>query len=429
MYDVIVVGAGTVGCIVAYLLARKGFNVCIIDSKRHNDVGNKVCGDALISRGLESLGFSPPKDAIMNIASALYFHAPGIEPIKLKTKIFLLDRFRFGRYFLYKAIENGSIFLDRCKALAPIVKGDKVIGIRAKVIDYKNDLYAKLIIDASGINAVIRRNLPGDWWVSKPIEKNNLALCYREIRKLKVDVDTKYCEVYYDRKVVSGGYYWIFPKKDDLVNVGIGARITAINYDLKGRFYKNILNNQIFIGSEILSYGFGILPISPPLSCSIAPGFITIGDAAWQVNPFIGEGMRPAIISAYLASEIIANSKNFDQEHLWNYNKAFMKKLGIKHAMFAAFGSFFERLDYEEVKPLLSVFEGSTYNFDDFEDFNIGLLLILKALLKGYKQIKSIQKELSIVKFVRSIYNDYPDSPKNFPEWLDRAEKLWKDYL
>jgi flavin-dependent dehydrogenase len=171
------------------------------------------------------------------------------------------------------------------------------------------------------------------------------------------------------------------------------------------------------------------LPISPPLSCSIAPGFITIGDAAWQVNPFIGEGIRPAIISAYLASEIIANSKNFDQEHLWNYNKAFMKKLGIKHAMFAAFGSFFERLDYEEVKPLLSVFEGGTYNFDDFEDFNIGLLLILKALLKGYKQIKSIQKELSIVKFVRSIYNDYPDSPKNFPEWLDRAEKLWKDYL
>lgn len=429
MYDIIVVGAGTAGCIIANLLSKKGFNVCIIDSKRAEEVGKKVCGDALISRGLDSLSFEPPERAIMNIASSLRFHATGIKPIILKTKIFLLDRFKFGQYFLHKAIDNGSIFLDRCKVLSPIVKGDKVIGIKAKVGDSKDEIYAKLIIDASGINATIRRNLPEDWLLSRFIKGNNLALSYREIRKLKDPINTKHCEIFYDRKVAPGGYYWIFPKGDNLVNVGIGARMTALKYNLKERFYKNILSNPIFIGSEILSHGFGILPISPPLIYPTASGFIAIGDAAGQVNPFIGEGIRPSIISAHIAAETIANSKSFDQDYLWRYNVVFMERLGIKHAMFAAFGSFFERLDYEEVKTLLSVFEGGAYNFDDFEDFNISLLLILKAIFKGYKQIKSIKKELSIIKSVRSIYKDFPDSPKKFPDWSYKAEQFWKYYF
>ncbi|MEM3068888.1 MAG: NAD(P)/FAD-dependent oxidoreductase [Nitrososphaerales archaeon] len=429
MYDIVVVGAGISGCIVSYLLAKKGFKVCLIDVKRAQDVGDKVCGDALVGRGLDLLGFEPPSDAITNVASALRFHASGMAPITLKTRVFLLDRPRFGQYFLHKAIDNGSIFVDKCRAFAPILEGDKIIGIKARTDNSQVELFAKVTIDASGINCAIRRNLPKDWWVSKPIEGNNLALCYREIRKLKESkVNTEYCDVFYDRKVVPKGYYWIFPKREDLVNVGLGARMTTINYDLKERLYKHILSNPVFKESEILTQGFGMLPISPPLSCFTASGFIAIGDAAKQVNPFIGEGIRPSIISAYIAAETITKSKDFDQDHLWSYNVDFMKKLGIRHAMFAAFGSFFERLNYEEVKPLLSVYEGGAYKFDDFEDFNIGLLLTLKAFLKGFKQLKSIQREISIVKSVLSIYKDYPDSPKTFLEWMHKAERFWKGY-
>jgi len=424
-----VVGAGIAGCTVASLLAKKGLKVCLIDAKRAEDVGEKVCGDALISRGLDLLGFEPPIDVITNVASALNFHAPGIEPIKLKTRIFLLDRSRFGQYFLHKAIDNGSIFLDKCRAFAPILKDNKVIGIKAKTANSEVEFHAKVVIDASGINGVIRRNLPKDWWVSKPIERYNLALCYREIRKLKrSNVDKEYCDVFYDRKFIPSGYYWVFPKKDDLVNVGLGARIATINYDLRERLYKHVINNPIFDESEILANGFGIVPINPPLGCSTASGFIAIGDAAGQVNPFLGEGIRPSILSAHIAAGIIAEAKSFEQDRLWSYNMDFMKKIGIKHARFAAFSSFFGRLYYGEVKSLLSVFEGGTYNFGDFEDFNISLPLTLKASLKGFKQLKSILKEASIIKSVHSIYRDYPNSPRNFLEWQDKVERFWKGY-
>jgi electron-transferring-flavoprotein dehydrogenase len=429
LYDVIVAGAGIAGCIVASLLAKKGFKVCLIDEKRAEEVGNKVCGDALIVRGLDRLDFEPPGDVITNVASALNFHAAGIEPIRLRTRIFLLDRLKFGQYFLHKAIDDGSFFLDRCRAFAPILEGDKVTGIKAKTDDSEAEFHAKVVIDASGIDGAIRRSLPKDWWVSKPIEKYNLALCYREIRRLKGSrINTEHCEVFYDRKTVPNGYYWIFPKKNDVVNVGLGARIASIDYDLRERLYRNVLIDPVFKESEILEHGFGVLPMNPSLNCFTASGFIVIGDAAGQVNPFTGEGIRPSIISAHIAAETIAESKGFEQDHLWSYNMEFMKKLGIRHAEFATLGSFFERPDYEGVKSLLSIFEGGTFNFEDFEDFNISPFLTLRATLKGFKQLKSILKEASIIRTVHSIYKAYPDSPKDFLKWQERVERFWKEF-
>ncbi len=423
------VGAGIAGCVIASLLAKKGFNVCLIDKRHAENIGNKVCGDALIARGLDQLGFELPKDVITNVALALNFHATGIEPIRLRTRIFLLDRSKFGQYFLHKAMDDGSIFLDKCRAFAPILEEDRVTGIKVKIDNSEAEFHAKVVIDASGINGAIRRSLPEDWWVSKPIEGRDLALCYREIRRLrKSNINTEYCEVFYDRKIVPNGYYWVFPKKDNIVNAGVGTRIAAIDFDLRERLYKNVLTDQIFNESEILEYGFGVLPINPALNCFTASGFIAIGDAAGQVNPFTGEGIRPSIISAHIAAETIAESEGFEQVHLWRYNTEFMKKLGIKHAKFAALSSYFEKPDYEGVNSLLSLFEGGMYKFDDFEDFKINPFLTFRTALKGFKKLKSILKEASIIRSVQSMYSEYPDSPKDFPVWMERVEQFWRNF-
>ena len=46
-FDVIVVGAGTAGTTAARFIAKKGLNVCLIDSKDRNKIGDKICGDAV----------------------------------------------------------------------------------------------------------------------------------------------------------------------------------------------------------------------------------------------------------------------------------------------------------------------------------------------------------------------------------------------
>ena len=60
-FDVIVVGAGTAGCLAAKTVAEAGLKTCLIDSKKREEIGAKVCGDALGEHHLTYLGLSKPQ--------------------------------------------------------------------------------------------------------------------------------------------------------------------------------------------------------------------------------------------------------------------------------------------------------------------------------------------------------------------------------
>ncbi len=55
-FDVLVVGAGTAGCLAAKTVAEAGLKVCLVERKRREEVGEKVCGDALGEHHLKTLG-------------------------------------------------------------------------------------------------------------------------------------------------------------------------------------------------------------------------------------------------------------------------------------------------------------------------------------------------------------------------------------
>ena len=60
-YDVIVVGAGTAGCLAAKTVAEAGLKVCLVERKRREEIGEKVCGDALGEHHLKTLGLEKPQ--------------------------------------------------------------------------------------------------------------------------------------------------------------------------------------------------------------------------------------------------------------------------------------------------------------------------------------------------------------------------------
>jgi len=51
-FDVVVVGAGTGGCMAAKTAAKMGLSVCLIECKNANSIGDKVCGDAIGKQSL-----------------------------------------------------------------------------------------------------------------------------------------------------------------------------------------------------------------------------------------------------------------------------------------------------------------------------------------------------------------------------------------
>src|SRR4030066_1494234 len=60
-YDVVIVGAGTAGCLAAKTIAEAGLKVCIVEAKRREAIGEKICGDALGEHHLKELGLEKPQ--------------------------------------------------------------------------------------------------------------------------------------------------------------------------------------------------------------------------------------------------------------------------------------------------------------------------------------------------------------------------------
>ena len=46
-FDVVIIGAGSGGCLAAKTVAEAGIKVCMIDRKEEHNIGDKVCGDAI----------------------------------------------------------------------------------------------------------------------------------------------------------------------------------------------------------------------------------------------------------------------------------------------------------------------------------------------------------------------------------------------
>ena len=123
-------------------------------------------------------------------------------------------------------------------------------------------------------------------------------------QKLKVD-DPEIIEVHYDGSLV--GYYWVFPRGDRGVDVGVGGYeppgqlLARLKKFLRERF--NVKPSQQNIrGAPINVAGVDtrLLDGQPPV----------IGEAAGFVYPLSGEGIRPSIMSAKaLYTSIAAGGK------------------------------------------------------------------------------------------------------------------------
>jgi digeranylgeranylglycerophospholipid reductase len=135
-FDVIVVGAGTGGSIAARFAAKKGLNVCLIDRKERNQIGDKICGDAVGSEIFETLNINPPKGEELSChIKGAKLYPPNMEKcltlIDPKQVGYIVNRLEFGQRLLNEALDSGvKQFLDNTMALDLIYKNNFVSGLK-----------------------------------------------------------------------------------------------------------------------------------------------------------------------------------------------------------------------------------------------------------------------------------------------------------
>jgi len=443
-FDVIVVGAGTAGCLAAKTTAEAGLKVCLVERKNQKDIGEKVCGDALGEHHLKTVGLKTPKDGeLEKKIEGVKIYSPDLETVfTVEHEDFsgyLLNRRLFGQWLLKMALEAGAVLLDSTQCLEPTLEKNFVTGVLAKNVKTgeKIQLKGKVVVDASGFLAVVRRKLPREMGIENEISNEDVEACYREIRQLKQEArGTEYCEIYLNQKVTPGGYTWIFYKGGAKVNAGLGVCMRGNFPNPKNQFYKHILTKPLFEGSLLLNGGTWYDPTRRPLDNMVGNGVLITGDAACLVNPIHGGGIGPSMLSGHLAGKTIVEAlekDNVSQESLWPYNIKYMESYGTKQAGLDVFRLLLltcsdEDLNYGMKYELLT--EEDVLKAGLGEEFHLNITETAKRVFKGLRRIRFLNQlrvTVNLMNKVKAHYKDYPRTPKGFEKWRMETEALFRE--
>jgi geranylgeranyl reductase family protein len=432
-FDALVVGAGTAGCLAAKTIAEAGLKVCLVERKRKEEIGEKVCGDALGEHHLKALGLEKPQGGeLEKKIEGVSIYSPDentVFTIAHEDFIgYLLNRRLFGQWLLEKAVDKGATLMDSTQFLEPILENGFVTGISVKNSQGKTmQLKCRVVVDASGFTAVVRHRLPAEMSIQREVENEDVEACYREIRQLKQETEnTKYCEIYLNQSVTPAGYTWIFPKSGAKVNAGLGICMRGKFPNPKNQFYNHVLTKPLFEGSLLLNHGAWFDPTRRPLDNMVGNGVIVIGDAACLVNPIHGGGIGPSMLSGYFAGQTIAEALEKGdptQKALWPFNKKYMESYGKKQASLDVFrmlliASNDADLNYGMGCKLLT--EDDVLKAGLGEDFHLKITETAKRVFRGLKRVRFLNKLRLTTRMMRQVkahYDAYPDTAENFDKW------------
>jgi geranylgeranyl reductase family protein len=443
-FDVIVVGAGTGGSTAARFATKQGLDVCLIDRKDKNSIGDKICGDAVGTDIFDYLQINHPKGEELSChIKGAKLYTPNLKKcitlMDPRQAGYIVNRLEFGQRLLNEALDNGiSQFLDNTMALDLVYKNNQVSGVHVKLSDgSKIILKSKVVIDASGFYSPLRKKLKSSL-IEKQISKEDSILCFREIVKFSPEDmqvnDPEYISIILDKDKAPGGYIWYFPKNLSSVNIGLGAYM-----DYKGQvkeLYKRNVYNQ-FIKTfkvEIISSGGGVVPIRRPLWSCADNGIMLVGDAACQVNPLHGGGIDPSMRAGYLAANCAKSAIDAGDvsiENLWEYN----------YNVMTSFGAEFASLDL--LRMVLQVLNNEELNFGLEQDLLTGEeileisssgdlnLSLLDMAVKAFKGISKPNLLLDLnylrirMKEVSKLYKKFPNDISMFEPWKSSVLQVY----
>ncbi|TXT55166.1 MAG: hypothetical protein BAJATHORv1_40075 [Candidatus Thorarchaeota archaeon] len=439
--DVVVIGAGSAGSVTARRCSEMGLKTVLLDRKPRFLIGQKVCGDEISRSHFDATGIDYPQyDEISSSISGADVYPPNLEN-ELRVRGWAefdgwtVHRLNFGQRLLNDAMRSGVEFHSDCHVTRPIMRGEQVVGVEYKDLSNKEELSisSKLVVDASGFAGVFRSKIDNDL-IEASIEKEDVALCYREIIRLKSPLaEPEVARVLLGGKYAPSGYAWVFPKGEQEVNVGVGITGGQGKGSPKSYYFKFRDEYPLLFDSEVLDSGGGAVPVRRPIKSLVADGIAFVGDAALQVNPIhgggIGAGMRAGIILGEVAKRAIAR-RELTAKGLWHYNMRFQSGFGQRLASLEIFKRLLqdvtdEEMDFGFEKRLLEADDLMAANRGD--GLSLSPLDKLKRVKRGIGKIgllRKLQSAATLMKKMSAAYKNYPSHLSGLDEWNNQILEI-----
>jgi len=346
-FDVIIIGAGPAGIISALQLAKKDYNIALIEKKSFTK--DKICGDALsldvvnqLNLIDENLAFRFKNFANKIETKGVKIIAPSYEsfdiPFSYKGKqkdAYVAKRIDFDN-FLFSELKQfiNITILENTKVFDLNIDDDRV------EISYINSdketiiLSSDILVGADGAQSFVSKKL-----LKTKQDKNHYSYGVRNYYENVTGFnDDNYIELHFLKEILPG-YLWIFPLPSNQVNVGIGMLskyVSKKNINLR-KTLKEVIKNHPefkdrFKNATALetqkAYG---LPLGNPKRKISGNRFVLLGDAAGLIDPFSGEGVGNAIRSGRVSAKHINECfkiNNFSNQQNKKYDKEIYRLMG-----------------------------------------------------------------------------------------------------
>jgi digeranylgeranylglycerophospholipid reductase len=436
MRDVLIVGAGPAGATAARYAAKAGLSVLILDQSPRDKIGDKTCGNALDTGVFRDIDIAPPKAAYYGLVKGIEVVSPDWKTVfrleQLGESGMMLDRLEFGQYLLSLALNAGAELVDGFAVTGPVLNGG-VAGVRGvhQKEKSRDEYRAKAVVEASGVGAVIRRNLGKS--VDNSTDDDETMICHRQIRQI-VEPITEYSRIYLDQEAAPGGYIWYFPMGDDLVNMGLGLAKGTTNPERAFERYASKIPK--FAESKLVHAGSAVVPIRRPMSPSVHEGVIFTGDAGFTVNPLGGGGIAPSMQAGKMAAEALiqaAEKGDYSIKSLWAYCHKFNTTVGRIHASHDILRIFLQGLYNEDANFGMAkgvITQQDVMDVSSGRPLDLGLIGVITRLFAIAGKATLLTKLVrlrGLLSEADALYADFPNAPgPDFQAWRDRDLSLHK---
>lgn len=360
--QILIVGAGPVGCYSAQLLKERGYEPILLEE--HPNVGKPVqCAGIVSSELISTIKPYISEAAILRKINGFVINTPWTEEfiIKIPGIASIVNREKFD-------IDIGrGLDIRLGKRVTRITRESNIYCVYTN----QNEKFeADILIGADGPDSIVRKYLL-DEYDSNYKNNNNSRIVYYygmqyqiNLRKAYSKISNDLIQVYFADDIPF--FLWVIPESSRVLRVGV----VGIKSGNAKKLLDDYINNKKIEGeiADIVAGKIGIGYI-PAYYKNIA----LVGDAACQMKPLTGGGISFGIKSAQILADCIAENK------LEEYDRKWKEKIGKEIIFGLKARNIYENLDFGQKKKVFTLFKKYSSFIEETVEFDNHYKLFNKA--------------------------------------------------